>query len=405
MQKSSGTLYWYGLSSAPLLETSLTGSANFSYYYFNGRITNRRNWVHWNVLDTYVPDALGSTRLVSGWNNAGGSAWDWSDYYPYGGEWAHNYMCCLGNHYKFTGKERDLESGYDNFGARFYSSNLGRFMSPDPVGGWLGNPQSWNAYSMAHNNPVSHTDPSGMCSDDDPSDCIFILQYDPTGGGGTLYEYGQAAGPIMQTGGPISFGPPIRVWQWGGGGMGAPCFAPCVASKWSTTIPAQSYPADGSIMSQLMDPQQCPNCRPILQSANDWIEFSLSASPSFNFMGGEIIAGLPYGSRVLEALMIAEAAPRLQRRGLLDLNKINKHHRLPQQHRDFFEAPGRNIDIDSPEFIKEYPRYKHEDIHSGLYNDGVRYNEAWADWIDEHPQATREEVIEELLIFERFHPL
>jgi hypothetical protein len=30
---------------------------------------------------------------------------------------------------KFTGKERDFESGLDNFGARFDSSSLGRFMN------------------------------------------------------------------------------------------------------------------------------------------------------------------------------------------------------------------------------------------------------------------------------------
>jgi len=33
--------------------------------------------------------------------------------------------------YKFTGKERDSESGLDNFGARYMGSSLGRFMSPD----------------------------------------------------------------------------------------------------------------------------------------------------------------------------------------------------------------------------------------------------------------------------------
>jgi RHS repeat-associated protein len=31
----------------------------------------------------------------------------------------------------FTGKERDLESGLDNFGARYYASTMGRWMSPD----------------------------------------------------------------------------------------------------------------------------------------------------------------------------------------------------------------------------------------------------------------------------------
>jgi RHS repeat-associated protein len=36
--------------------------------------------------------------------------------------------------YKFTGKERDSESGLDNFGARYDSSQYGRFMTPDSDG-------------------------------------------------------------------------------------------------------------------------------------------------------------------------------------------------------------------------------------------------------------------------------
>jgi RHS repeat-associated protein len=39
--------------------------------------------------------------------------------------------------YKITGKERDSESGLDNFGARYFTSSMGRFMSPDPLGGHL----------------------------------------------------------------------------------------------------------------------------------------------------------------------------------------------------------------------------------------------------------------------------
>ncbi len=35
--------------------------------------------------------------------------------------------------HKFTGKERDSESGLDNFGARYNSSTMGRFMTPDPL--------------------------------------------------------------------------------------------------------------------------------------------------------------------------------------------------------------------------------------------------------------------------------
>ena len=50
---------------------------------------------------------------------------------------------------KFTGKERDSESGLDNFGARYYASSMGRFMSPDPMGGHLTDPcQSGMALKM-----------------------------------------------------------------------------------------------------------------------------------------------------------------------------------------------------------------------------------------------------------------
>jgi RHS repeat-associated protein len=59
--------------------------------------------------------------------------------------------------HKFTGKERDPESGLDNFEARYYGSSLGRFMSPDPdnAGADLLAPQSWNAYSYVLNNPLN----------------------------------------------------------------------------------------------------------------------------------------------------------------------------------------------------------------------------------------------------------
>lgn len=63
--------------------------------------------------------------------------------------------------YKFTGKERDAESGNDYFGARYFGSSMGRFLSPDDVGGDLRNPQDLNLYSYVGNNPLSRTDPTG----------------------------------------------------------------------------------------------------------------------------------------------------------------------------------------------------------------------------------------------------
>lgn len=70
--------------------------------------------------------------------------------------------------HKFTGKERDPESGLDNFGARYNSSSMGRFMTPDPLGGSLADPQTLNKYAYVRDNPVTLTDPTGLytCRDD-----------------------------------------------------------------------------------------------------------------------------------------------------------------------------------------------------------------------------------------------
>jgi RHS repeat-associated protein len=67
-----------------------------------------------------------------------------------------------------TGKERDNESGLDYFGARYYSSALGRLVTPDwaahPVAvpyATLADPQSLNLYSYIENNPINRIDPLG----------------------------------------------------------------------------------------------------------------------------------------------------------------------------------------------------------------------------------------------------
>jgi len=69
-----------------------------------------------------------------------------------------------------TGKERDAESGNDYFGARYYASSMGRFMSPDwaakaePVPyAKLDNPQTLNLYAYMRNNPLGGVDPDGHC--------------------------------------------------------------------------------------------------------------------------------------------------------------------------------------------------------------------------------------------------
>ena len=68
---------------------------------------------------------------------------------------------------KFTGKERDSESGLDWFDTRYFSGAQGRFTSPDePFNDQdPSDPQSWNLYSYVRNNSLRNVDPSGQ-------DCI-----------------------------------------------------------------------------------------------------------------------------------------------------------------------------------------------------------------------------------------
>ena len=125
----------------------------------------------------YHGDQIGSARLMT----ASGGWPVWSDtFYPFGQETSATSAI---NHYKFTGKERDTESGNDYFGARYYASSMGRFMSPDPSQLTYAdqtNPQSLNLYSYVRNNPLINTDPTGMeCVWDDGS---YDDQHDPDTG-------------------------------------------------------------------------------------------------------------------------------------------------------------------------------------------------------------------------------
>ena len=63
---------------------------------------------------------------------------------------------------RFTGKERDTESGLDYFGARYYASTTGRVTSPDDGRDRNpSDPQTFNLYSYVRNNPLINSDPDG----------------------------------------------------------------------------------------------------------------------------------------------------------------------------------------------------------------------------------------------------
>jgi RHS repeat-associated protein len=167
VQKTAGgaqTNYIYDLAGQVITEVSPSTWLNV-YLRLNGSLfaqytvgAPRTQFIH--------TDHLGSTRLLTALDQ---SVYDSMDYLPFGEQIAGS----SATSHKFTSKERDPESGLDEFGARYYSSALGRFTIPDWAASAtavpyadFGNPQSLNLYAYVGNNPLTLTDPDGHCCED-----------------------------------------------------------------------------------------------------------------------------------------------------------------------------------------------------------------------------------------------
>jgi RHS repeat-associated protein len=104
-------------------------------------------------------DSLGTLRVVT---DATGAVVRRHDLLPFGEAWASPVPPV--DRAIFTGQERDTETGFDYFGARYYRSDTGRFTTIDPVFTWkenLEDPQRWNRYAYVRNNPLKYVDPDG----------------------------------------------------------------------------------------------------------------------------------------------------------------------------------------------------------------------------------------------------
>jgi RHS repeat-associated protein len=100
----------------------------------------------------------------------------------------------------FTGKPRDAESNLDDFGARYFSSQWGRWMSADWTAApsavpyaTLTNPQSLNLYAYVGNDPIDGQDADGHARyDTGASGCAIYRSMCSAGG-----DYGGSGGPPM----------------------------------------------------------------------------------------------------------------------------------------------------------------------------------------------------------------
>ncbi len=108
----------------------------------------------------YHEDQIGSARVMT---DASGTKIMDCTFNPFGEQ----VVCSpdnASNHYRFSGKEYDSESQLDDFGARYYGASMARFIQPDPLlnSGHPWNPQSWDRYTYALNNPLRILDPTGL---------------------------------------------------------------------------------------------------------------------------------------------------------------------------------------------------------------------------------------------------
>ena len=254
----------------------------------------------------------------------------------------------------FTDKERDAESGNDYFEARYYSSAMGRFLSPDwtaqeePVPyASLDDPQTLNLYAYVRNNPLTSVDSDGhaFC----PGWC------DLTGMAFQTQSETEAAERAYNA-------------QAGYGKVTNAQLSQRVAEQRSFLL---SLPG-------LNDATKTQ-----LASAADPIIFHLYMCETASDCGPT-----RYDPRG-----ILLTGPQVA--GAIDPSSIETHHMLPQNEtmKSFFEKRG----LDVEDFTKDMTAAEHRLKPNGLHTkDGGDWNGVWENWMGKNPNATRAQVLRQL---------
>jgi RHS repeat-associated protein len=120
----------------------------------------------------YHPDHLGSSSWIT---DGKGYAIQHLHYLPFGEDWVDQRNASWNAPYTFSGKEKDVETGYSYFGARYYDSGLSIWLSVDPMSDKYPN---LTPYAYCANNPVILVDPDGR--EFVELDIKFDVDEDPT---------------------------------------------------------------------------------------------------------------------------------------------------------------------------------------------------------------------------------
>ena len=148
-----------------LVEIKNTGATSYTADPYAIALTQTNSYLYPD-MEYNLTDHLGSTRMMYKLNFTCAGAYQnatinyMADYFSFG-KIVREYVNAgtAAEKYQYTGKERDTESGYDYFNARNYHSEVGRFLSVDPLAGKY---PGWSSYNYTMNNPMNMVDPDGM---------------------------------------------------------------------------------------------------------------------------------------------------------------------------------------------------------------------------------------------------
>ena len=132
-------------------EEEVRPSAPLSYLYeLMGSSPEPEDERYW-----YHPDHLGSSSWIT---FSDGEAVQHLHYLPFGEDLVNQQLTVTGALFTFSAKEKDAETGYSYFGARYYNSDLSIWLSVDPMADKY---PSLSPYVYCANNPVKLVDPNG----------------------------------------------------------------------------------------------------------------------------------------------------------------------------------------------------------------------------------------------------
>src|SRR6266568_459897 len=237
---SDTVLYHYDTAGRVISETLQDGSKLRDYFYLAGKLVaadgclstsppgcSEREWYHTDPAGTVLART-----------DANGTVTAKLEYLPWGESWVSSGAAGAR---QFNGRLVDPVSGLIDYGARYYLPRLGRFISPDVAAPDPRNPQSFNRYSYAWNNPYKYIDPSGR----EPQAINWLVISIPSVSVGVAWStWVSAASSVL--GGVVLWAIPSSTASWDGNRYDTYSKANPYGDSGGTYSPEMSGPREGS---------------------------------------------------------------------------------------------------------------------------------------------------------------